>query len=232
MRKILFITAMTALFITPLKSFAQEQPHIDINTTVEREVTPDEIFLRITIDERDYKGKKSLEEMQEALLGTLKANRIEVHEALSLNYMGSEVAYKVFSKEIKPKTEAVYTLKLHDAATMQKVIASLEEVQITNIVLAKMRYSKENELKRTMSVEAMQQAQEEARTLAGAVGQEIGKATSISSWMSKSEEAQPRLKSRSLSADAMNIAGSEEPDQININKQTYRLAVNVRFELK
>ena len=170
--------------------------------------------------------------MQKALLEVLKENSIEVQEALSLNYMGSEVAYKVFSKEIKPKTEAVYTLKLHDAATMQMVIASLEEVQITNIVLAKMRYSKENELKRAMSVEAMQQAQEEARTLAGAVGQEIGKATSISSWMSKSEEAQPRLKSRSLSADAMNIAGSEEPDQIDINKQTYRLAVNVRFELK
>lgn len=230
MKKILFIAAI--LFIAPLKSLAQEQPHIDMNTTVEREVTPDEIFLRITIDERDYKGKKTLEEMQKALLEALKENRIDVQESLSLNYMGSDIAYKVFSKEIKPKTEAVYTLKLHDAATMQKAIASLEEKQITNIVLARMRYSKENELKKAMSVEAMQQAQEEARTFAGAVGQEIGKAISISSWMSKGEEVQPRLKARSFSADAMNIADNEETAQISINKQTYRLTVNVRFELK
>ena len=51
--------------------------------------------------------------------------------------MGSEVSYKLFSKEVKPKTEAIYTLKLNDAATMQKVIASLEEKQITKEELDK-----------------------------------------------------------------------------------------------
>ena len=42
---------------TPLESLAQEviQPFIRISTTVQKEVTPDEIYLRITINEKDYK---------------------------------------------------------------------------------------------------------------------------------------------------------------------------------
>lgn len=233
MKRIFLITAIVSMFIAPLKGFAQEEPHVDMNTTVEREVTPDEIYLSITIDESDYKGKKTLEQMQDTLLEVLKKNRIDIQNFLSVNYMGSEIAYKTFSKEIKPKSKAVYTLKLNDAVTMQKVIASLEERQITNIVLARTKYSKENELKSSMGIEAMQQAQEEARTLAGAVGQEIGKAIRISSWMSKDQETQPRLyKARTGNLETMNVASEEQTPQISINKITYRFNVSVRFELK
>ena len=188
MKKIgtLAMTIIAALLLAlPAESMAQalNEPYIDISSNAKREVTPDEIFLRITIRESDYKGKKSLEEMQEAMIGALKINRIDIPECLSLNYMGSDVSYKLFSKSIKPKTEATYTLKLNDVATMQRVIASLEERQISNIGLARVRYTKEKELKTELAVEAMQQAQAEARVFAGAIGQEIGKALSISSWM-------------------------------------------------
>ena len=224
------IIIAVAMVFAPVK--AQEPPYIDMNTTVEREVTPDEIFLRITIDENDYKGKKTLEQMQKSLLEVLRKSNVDAAEALSLNYMGSEVGYKLFSKDIKPKTEAVYTLKLHDVITMQKVIESLENVQIINILLAKTKYTKEEELKRSMSIDAMRQAQAEARVLAGAVEQQVGKAISISSWISKGETAQPRLyKSRSVSNDAMDIS-EEQTSQISIAKITYRFNVSVRFELK
>ncbi len=232
MKKIFQIAIIiaVAMAFAPLK--AQEQPYIDMNTTVEREVTPDEIYLHITIDEKDYKEKKTLEQMQLTLLEVLRKNNVDVAEALSLNYMGSEVSYKLFSKEIKPKSEAVYTLKLHDVVTMQKVIAMLEKMQITNIILAKTRYTKEEELKHSMSVDAMRQAQTEAGILAGAVEQQIGKAISISSWFSKGETTQPRLyKSRSVSNDSMEFS-EEQTSQISIAKITYRFNVNVRFELK
>lgn len=217
--------------VVPIKG--QTTPYIDMNTTVQREVTPDEIYLCIKINENDYKGKKSLEEMQDAMIGVLKANRIDIPECLTLNYMGSDVSYTVFSKSIKPKTEASYTLKLFDSVTMQKIIASLEERQISNITLTKLRYSKENELKSSMATEAMQQAQSEARTLAGAIGQDIGKAISINSWMNGSESIRPRMyKARSNTADAASEESVETSDEFGISKLTYRFNVNVRFELK
>lgn len=238
MRKI--VTILSAIIIAmllslPTKSTAQVQnePYIDISSSAKREVTPDEIFLRITIRESDYKGKKSLEEMQEAMIGALKINRIDIPENLSLNYMGSDVSYKLFSKNIKPKTEATYTLKLNDVATMQRVISSLEERQISNISLAKVKFTKEKELKNELAVEAMQQAQAEARIFAGAIGQEIGKALSINSWMN-SDDIQPRLyKSRANMAVVEEDAaiGNSAPT-FGISKITYTLNVNVKFELK
>ena len=227
---------MFLLAILPITAKAQNitQPYIDISSTATREVTPNEIYLRITIKESDYKGKKSLEEMQEAMLGALKINRIDIPECLTLNYMGSDVSYKMFSKNINTRTEATYTLKLHDVATMQNVISALEERQISNIDLVKTKFTKEKELKHELSIEAMQQAQAEARTLAGAIGQEIGKALSINYWMN-SNDSQPRLyKARAnmvMDESAVAVEEQQAPT-FGIGKITYSLNVNVKFELK
>lgn len=231
----LIVTALSLTAAGRANAQVNTQPQINMSTTVEREVTPDELYLRIIISENDYKGKKSLEEMQEAMLGALKENRIDIPECLSLNYMGSEVSYKAFSKKIKPKTQATYTLKLHDAAIMQQVIASLEKRQISNIELTKVKYTKEKELKNEMAVEAMLQAQAEARVLAGAIGQEIGKAISIDSWMNGGQ-TQPRMyKARANAAfeDAVSLDESlAVAPVISIGKITYSFRVNVTFELK
>ncbi len=229
-----FATIM--LFLTmPTKSTAQTatQPYIDINATVEREVTPNELYLQITISEKDYKGKKTLEEMQDAMIGVLEINRIDIPECLTLSYMGSEISYKTFSKNMIAKTEATYLLKLNDATTMQNVIASLEERQISDIELVRTKYTGEKELKAEMGVEAMQQAKAEAQILAGAIEQEIGKAINISYWMS-SGESQPRLyksQARSMTEEAIADNSVMQP-VISIGKNTYRFTVNVRFELK
>ena len=237
MKKILTtsIAAMMLVLAVPAESTAQTvtQPYIDINATVEREVTPNELYLLITINEKDYKGKKTLEEMQEAMIGALKANRIDIPECLTINYMGSEISYKTFSKSMKPKTQATYMLKLNDATIMQNVITSLEERQISDIELVRTKYTGEKELKAQMSVEAMQQAKAEAQTLAGAIGQEAGKAITISYWMN-SGQTQPRLykaRAQGVAEDAVVENSAIEPI-ISIGKNTYRFTVNVRFELK
>lgn len=228
---ILSLVATFIIFVTPMRGQSQDKPYIDMSATVEREVTPDELYLKITINENDYKGKRSLEEMQDAMIGALKTNRIDIPECLTLNYMGSDVSYKLFSKTIKPKTEATYTLKLYDVAIMQQVIASLEERQISNIELVMTKYTKEAELRNSMAVEAMKQAQAEARVLAEAVGQEAGKAVSISSWF---QSTQPRIyKARSIIVEEMaDIDAVNSAPQLGISKQTFRFNVNVRFELK
>ena len=226
--------AMTLILAIPTESYAQTntQPYIDIKTTVEREVTPDELYLQINISEKEYKGKKTLEEMQETMLGVLKTNHIDIQECLTISYMGSEISYKTFSKNMKPKSEATYLLKLNDAATMQNVIVSLEEHQISDIELISTKYTKEKELKAEMGVEAMQKAKAEAQILAGAIDQEVGKAISISYWMN-SGQSQPRLHKSSYVLEEVCIVDNSviEP-AINIGKNTYSFTVNVRFELK
>lgn len=234
-RNVLTIALVTTLLMTfTANSLAQSttQPYIDMSTTVEREVTPDELYLRITINEKEYKGKKSLEEMLDAMIDALKACRIDISNSLTLNYMDSEISYKAFSKKVMPKTEATYILKLNDATTMQNVIAALEEKQISNISLIRTRYTKEKVLKAEMGVEAMQQAKAEAQTLAGAIGQEVGKAITISSWTSGNEQ-QPRMyKARANALEDSLSSDAPVMPIIQIGKITYRFNVSVRFELR
>lgn len=234
-RNVLTIALVTTLLMTFTgNSFAQSttQPYIDMSTTVEREVTPDELYLRITINEKEYKGKKSLEEMQDAMIDALKACRIDISNCLTLNYMDSEISYKAFSKKVMPKTEATYILKLNDATAMQNVISALEEKQISNISLIRTRYTKEKELKAEMGIEAMQQAKAEAQTLAGAIGQEVGKAITISSWTSGNEQ-QPRMyKARANALEDSLSSSAPVMPIIQIGKITYRFNVSVRFELR
>ena len=112
-----------------------------------------------------------------------------------------------------------------------RVIASLEQREISNIELDRVKFTKEKELKSEMAVEAMQQAQAEARVLAGAIGQEIGKAISINSWMNSGQQ-QPRLyKNRAANLDAAVVVADEAP-VFSIGKITYSFNVDVRFELK
>lgn len=223
------LIATLLLFFIPTESTGQTtaDSYIDISTTVEREVTPNELYLQITIREKDYKGKKTLEEMQEAMIGALKTNHIDIQECLTLNYMGSEIGYKSFSKSIKSQTEATYMLKLKDAATMQNVISSLEERQISDIELVQTKYTGEKELKREMGIEAMQQAKSEAQMLAEAIGQEAGKAMTINYWMNSSQT--PRMYKARMSNF---VDGMESEPAISIGKSTYRFTANVRFELK
>lgn len=233
MRKVIFVLATFMICAIPMKGQSQSTPSIDISTTIEREVTPDELYLKITINENDYKGKKSLEEIQNAMVSALKKSKIDIAENLVLNYMGSEISYSLFSRNRTPKTEATYTLKLHDVTTMQDVISSLEKLQISDIELTKTRYSKEQELKMSMATEAIRQAQAEARILAEAIGQEAGKAISINSWFSGGQNTQPRLyKARSANSADTTVEESIPSLEFGIDKLNYRFNINATFELK
>lgn len=227
------LALMLIILAMPTTVSAQEsmQPYIDAQSKVEREVTPDELYLSITIKESDYKGKKTLEEMQKLMIKVLRENNIDIEESLSLNFMGSNVSYRIFSKRVTPKSEAKYILKLSDAATMQNIIYKLESIEISNIELVETKYSKAEQLNIELGIEAMKKAQEQARAFAGAIGQEIGKAITISSWTSHSSP-QPRLyKSRAvMSEEVSNDSAGSEPS-ISVSKLTFTVNVNVRFQL-
>lgn len=230
--KILIIIATILFAHTAATAQEQTRPSIDQSAKAERKITPDELFLNITINEKENKGKTTVEEQQSFMIKALQSLGINVEKELTLNFMGSEISYTTFHRNITPRTTATYTLKLGNADTMQKVISKLEANGITNIQLVKTNYTKADKLYNELGIEAMQKAQSQATALAGAVGQSIGPAISISSWSSTSGNTQPRLyKARSSNLDTLVEENSAEP-QIEVGEITYTVNVNVRFLLK
>ena len=236
MKQILKFAAVAIIAIAPATIWAQteSQPYIMQNITCEQEVTPDELYISITINEKENKGKQSVEELQTKMIKELQSLHIDVEKALTLNFMGSEVSYTTFRRSAVPRTTATYILKLSDADTMQKVVAKLEALGITNISLARTNYSKENEIYNELGAKAMKQAKEAAASLAGAIGQSLGAAISVNSNRYSSGNNQPRLyKARSNTMlSEVNIDDiADDGPRIEIGKITYNVNVNVKVLL-
>ena len=235
------ILAMAVLVIASMSLQAQEKtiditkaPIVEVRPEAKREVIPDELKLGIVIREDDYKAKHSLEQKQKDMIDVLKKLGINYKEDLFITQTGSNVRYKFLSRTMQPRSSASYLLVLHDAATMQRVLYELEKVEISNIQLVSIRYTKEDELRNELRMEAMKKAQLEARILAQGVGQEIGKALYINSWMNRPSERPSYTGAVVMDTKESSRSNSNYnfEDGPSINKLTYTMKVEVKFELK
>lgn len=232
MKQIKTFALIALLLAAPAAIAAQnnEQPSITQTAKAQRDVTPDELFLSITINEKDNKGKTTVEEQQKKMIDVLKNAGVDVEKNLTLNFMGSQISYTTFRRNVNPRTTATYMLKLHDAGTMQNIIAKLEAQGITNIQLMGTKYSKADEICNELGAEAMKKARAQATNLAAAVEQSIGPAVEISSWNSNNGSAPILYKARNSFAAESAAIDSQEP-QIEIGKITFSVNVTVKFLL-
>ena len=231
----LLMVAVSLSISTPAKAQTNlpSVPYIEVRASATRKVTPDEIYLKITIKESDYKGKKSLQEMQNTMVKALEQQGIDVDKNLTVLSMGSSLKLKTFLSKIKTVTEAVYILKLTDAEEVQNVISALEQKEISNIVLAETKYSKRDALESELGIEAIKTAKKRATELVAAIGQEIGKAIYINSW-SMNEIISPR-NYKSMAARGVIVEDAVEAaptPKLSITDNEYSVDVNVRFEIK
>ena len=231
------IFSMMSAFLVPSSVNAQNNlpavPYIEVRASATRKVTPDEIYLKITIKESDYKGKKSLQQAQQSMVRVLEKLNIDVDENLTVQSMGSSMKLKNFSSKVKTLTEAVYILRLSDVDTMQSVISALEAQEISNIVLAETKYSKRDALESELGVEAIKKAKQRAAELVAAIGQEIGKAIYVNTW-GMNEVISPR---NYKAMTARGVVAEESADALSapvlsITENEYSVDVNVRFEIK
>ena len=162
MKKLILIAAV-ALMALPAAAQVQEAfpSYIQVNGRAEKEITPDEFYLSVIINERDSKGKISVESQQRDM---------NVEKQLKVANLSSE-----FFKKKTSVATAKYQLQLGSAAEVSKVWQALDNLGISNVSILKVSHSKIDQYKEQVRVEAMQNAKQSAQTLAQAIGQNVGK---------------------------------------------------------
>ena len=91
MKKIIslvFLIAISASSYSQTKNFI-DQPYIEIRSTVDTLVSPNKIYLNITLLETDSKGKINVEELENKMAIKLSAIGIDLKKQLSLNDFAS-----------------------------------------------------------------------------------------------------------------------------------------------
>ncbi len=165
-----WLGALILALPTTLQAQETYPSYIQVTGRAEREITPDEFYLSITINERDSKGKISVESQQREMVATLKKLGVNTEKQLKVANLSSEFFRKNSSVSL-----AQYQLQLNSAGEVAKVWQALDGLGISNVSIQRVSHSKIEEYKAQVRTEAMRNARQSAEELAAAVGQRVGK---------------------------------------------------------
>lgn len=229
--KKLFLAALVALFILPAAAQEPEAypSYVQVNGRAEKEVTPDEFYLQIVINERDSKGKISVESQQRDMIAALKKSGIATEQQLAVSNVSSS-----FFKKNTALASAKYQLKLTSAAQLSAAWQALSDLGISDVSLLKVGRSDLESLKQEVRKEAILNARACAEELAVAIGQQIGTCFYIVDY---NNDVMPVFynntavfRAKGMVMDAAAETAEEEPLDFKTVKLTYN--VQAKFVLK
>jgi uncharacterized protein len=230
-------TFLLCLLLLATTSFAQygaksfiDFPYIEVNGKAEKEITPDEIYLNIQINESDSKGKLTVEQQEKEMLKKLKDLKINIEKQLSVKDFSSNFQ-KYLLKKTQIQTSKEYQLLVHDGATVARVFMALESIGISNISIERVDHSEMERFRREVKIEAIKAAKEKAEQLSIAIGQSIGKAI----YIQEIETYNPRMLQSNVAGIAMRKSfdmAMEEVPNIEFEKIFIEYTVHTKFELK
>lgn len=228
--KKLIAMAVVALMALPAAAQMQEaySSYIQVTGRAEKELTPDEFYLQIVINERDSKGKISVESQQRDMVAVLRKLGVDVEKQLKMANLSSE-----FFKKNTSVAMAKYQLQLGSSGEVAKVWQALDDLGISNISILKVTHSQLDKYKQEVRLEAMRNARESAQEMAGAIGQTIGKCFYIydsnSNVLPVMYDNAVLMRSAKAVADAESVA-EEDPLEFKTIKLEY--GVQAKFVLE
>ncbi len=225
--KRLMITAAALLLSAPL--FAQEknfidQPYLEVSGRAEMEVAPDEIYVTITIDEQDSKGKVTVLQQEKDLVRRLKELGIDVEKKLVVQDMANDL---LKNKDVT--TSKTYQLEVNSATQLAHVFQALQAIGISDASVDHATVSNLIELRQEVRAAAAKAAQQNAEVLATALGQKAGKALYV---QDNSYSSRPFTNVMTRSAVLDTVSGATAAPTLEFEKIKIEHSVTVRFALE
>ncbi|MBP3944156.1 SIMPL domain-containing protein [Sphingobacteriaceae bacterium WQ 2009] len=156
---------------------------ISTKGTAESEVTPDIIYLSISL--REYfadgnaKKKVTIETLEEQLqAGALKAGIDKKN--FTIENLWSYQSQSSRKKDPTIMQSRQYRIKVTDLSKINFLFDAVNPEGVQNTSIAEYQYSGEKELQKTLKIQAMKDAFTNATNLAEAINQKVGKAILIS----------------------------------------------------
>ncbi|RYY92134.1 MAG: DUF541 domain-containing protein, partial [Chitinophagaceae bacterium] len=155
-----------------------DQPYIEVNGNADTAVTPDEIYIRITLSERDTRDRVPLEEQERKMAESFRSLGIDIEKDLSTtDLLSNYTTYFLRGKEVV-KTQT-YLLKVSTADMAGRVFAKLEELDLSNAAIDHVDHSDLEGIRNRMRSAAIANARTRAVALTRPLSQAVGGALLI-----------------------------------------------------
>ncbi len=172
-----------------------ETPYIKVIGAAEQTIIPDEIYLTITIRERESgRDKISIIEQEGSLKNSLIKLSIPTENLTIADAKADYIRIKWTKRAVISQRE--YELKLGTAKQVSQVLEKLDSLKIENVDISKVSHSKILEYRKEVRIMAIKAGKEKADYLLNAIGHKTGKALLVEEVTVNSENDLQALNTR------------------------------------
>lgn len=229
--------ALALLSVFSLSAFSQNidtRRKIEVNGSAEAEVTPDIIYIGMSLKEyfRDSNNKKKveIEDLERQLQSAVLKAGIP-QENFTINNISS---YNNWWEKKTPDFLArkQYQIKVTDLTKFNEIMSAINPKGIEYSNIESYDYSKKESLKKELKIKALQEAKAKAEYLITSIGGTLGGALDIQE-INNEYYPQPMYKTNMvlLRGDAVSSAESAMPD-IDFKKIKLNYQMRAVFEIK
>lgn len=217
------VSASAQYFQTPVT-----EPSVDVAGYASREVLPDKFVITITAQERENRGKQSLQEQEREIFRVLQQVGIDAKTSLKLKNNYSTNQRRSTAQEFR-----VYELTLSGSESLNKAFAALDTLNLWSVELTSAVCSAVDEIRRELRREAMRDAKQRAEDLSGAIGQQIGECIYVQDESSGGDVRFYAQKARARVEESYEDSANSipEPSAVEFRSQTISHRVTARFRL-
>lgn len=212
---------------------APEKDIIEVTGKAEKEITPDEIYVRILLQEKNESREKITIEQQEEKLRTAVANAGIDIKNLSVSDVNADYM-KVRWKTKDVMTQKAYILKTSTPQQLRKLFTELNKMEVKDAGIDHVSHSKIDSLTKTVRIMAIKAAKDKAAYLLTAINEKLGSCLVV-----KEEPASIYINTANISNNSYsNYSGGRlaafesTPDDIGFQKIKIDYSIYCKFEIK
>lgn len=231
--KNIILGALLSLF--SLSAFSQQMMHmpkkIEVNGSAETEVTPDIIYIGMSLKEyfKDSGNRKKveIEDLERQLQSAVLKAGIP-QENLMINNIASYNNWWEKKKTPDFLARKQYRIKVTDLTKFNEIMSAVDPKGIENSNIESYDYSKIESLKKELKIKALQNAKEKAEYLISSIGGTLGGPLEIQEI---NIEAQPEI--MNFAKTVLRAASSEDGmPEIDFKKIKLNYQMRAVFEIK
>lgn len=235
MKKLVIALILGAIVLSASAQNVDSRRKIEVYGSAEEEVTPDIIYIAISLKEYfkdgNNKNKVSIDELEKQLAFSAKKAGIK-DEDFTINNISS-YTYNDPKKKKDPGFLASkqYRLKVSNLNAINNILEGVDAQGIQSTNISGYEHSKMTEIKNELRIRAVNNAKEKASVMARALGDTLGQALEVTDTNTDAGSPQPMMyKTMAMRTESADYA----EQQMEIDFKTIKINYQFRvvFELK
>lgn len=233
MKKIFVLALISAFALTAFSQNVDTRRKIEVNGSAEAEVTPDIIYISISLKEyfKDNNNKKRIQiEELERQLQTAVINAGIPKENFTINNISSYNNWWEEKKTVDFLARKQYRIKVTDLTKINQIMSAVDPKGIEYSNIESYDYSGIERLKKELKIKALQSAKNKASYLVEGIGETLGNPLDIQE-INNEYYPQPMYRANAMMKNEVSDAPAEMPD-IDFKKIKLNYQMRAVFEIK